>query len=346
MPPSSSKVSWKKNGPVAAQLFRDFYFKKFKDTTPVAEIHSCPNRPYNQLNINTFYKHVRATKDRVRNYRTLGTGLDNEEFVLLVRLNDPPAKEDQGPTVEDILGDKKEDPEDEDDEDFTLGDFDTDDEAEEDCTLESALRDLNLNGGKIIDVSIPTPKQPTLDKKKETKQTTSRMAPASFRDPINMVYPDGKRVLCLFEADGEIQNIEDIQRIEIDGDTGKKVSRFTKTPKAKMDAETLIGGVVQGPNKLKNEDVANLKAYLDDRKKMVKAEVTENGETWEIRDELHLSFEVERQMYDNNGKPIDDFLIDTHGDGLYWCFFWLRGIHATETTPGKKKGRLVGRAAA
>ena len=337
MPATSSKVSWKKNGPVAAQLFRDFYFGKFKDTTPVAEIHTCPNRPYNQLNLNTFYKHVRATKNRVQNYKSLGTGLDNEEFLLLIRLNEPPSKEDQAPTFENL--DSKEEAED-DDSAYTLGDEDTEDEGEEDAfSLETALRNIDLNGG-IKDVKIP------IKKTKSTPKNPPMKTKASYRDPINMVYPDGKRILCLFEADGEIDKIEDVQRIEIHEASCKKVLRYTKTPKAKMDAEKLIGGVVTGPNKEKNEDIANLKAYLEERKKSVEAEVAENGDMWELRDELQLGFEVEPQMYDNLGNPIDDFLIDTDGDGLYWCFFWLKGIHAKAATPGKKKGRRVGLAAA
>ena len=334
----TTKVQWKKNGPVAAQLFRDIYFKKFTHSTTVPEIHACPNRPYSQLNLNTFYKHVKATQTRVENYRNLGTGLDNEDFVNLVRLNEPPPKEDSGPTEEDLLDSDSEGS------DYTLGEEDTDEEAFEDCTLESALKDLNLNGGNIKDVRIPT------SKLKNKANPTPRKLPAplrmsSFRDPINMVYPDKKRILILFEADGEVQNIEDVQRITIRED-GDGVVRYTKTPKAKTDAIKLIGGVVDGANKEKNEDIANLKAYLDQRKKEVKAEISENGDIWEVRDEIKTEFKVETQMYDNNGQPIDDFLIDTDGDGLYWCFFWLRGVHAKDSTPGKKKGRRVGLAAA
>ena len=339
-PTMSTKVGWKKNGPVAAQLFRDFYFKKFKDNTPVAEIHACPNRPYCQLNLNTFYKHVKSTKERVNNYRRLGTGLDNEEFILLVKLNEPPSKEDQGqePTVEDLDKDQEED----DDSAYTLGDEDTDDEDLDTCTLETALKELNLNGGGIIDVELPKSKKST-----PKRATTSKMKPktVSYRDPINMVYPDKKRILVLFEADGEVDKVEDVQRIKIEGG-GTKVVRYTKVPTAKKNAISLIGGVVTGPNQEKSEDVANLQAYLDQRASLVKvSEAEEDGGVWETREELDLEFGVEDQFYDNMGTEIDDFLIDTDGDGLYWCFFWLKGLHAKNMTPAKKKGRRVGRAA-
>ena len=51
-------------------------------------------------------------------------------------------------------------------------------------------------------------------------------------------------------------------------------------------------------------------------------------------------------MFDKFGRVIDDFLIDTDGNGLYWAFFWLKGIHAKEIEPSRRKGKLVGRAAA
>ena len=330
----AQKVSWKKNGPVAAQLFRDIYFGKFKPSTQVAEIHACPNRPYSQLNLNTFYKHVKSTRDGVANYKNLGTGLDNREFVNLVRLNEPPEKEDAGATFEDLGEDLS-------DEEYTLGEEDTKDEFEDDAfTLESALRNIDINGG-IKDVNIPTKRK---NPPKKKAQATSPAKMVSYRDPINMVYPDKKRILCLFEADGEVENIADVQRIEIE--SSRKVCRYTKTPAAKIDALALIGGVVDGSNKEKNEDVANLKAYLEDRRSKVKAKPDGQGDIWELMDELNLEFDCEKQMYDNNGNKIEDFLIDTDGEGLYWCFFWLKGVHATELTPGKKKGRLVGRAAA
>ena len=335
LPTMTDKVSWKKNGPVAAQLFRDIYFKKFSDKTTVAEIHSCPNRPYSQLNLNSFYKNVKATRDRVTNYRNLGTGLDNDQFKNLVRLHEPPPKQDQAPTAEDIE-------EDDDDSSYSLGDSDTEDEGDT-CTLETALKELNLNGG-ILDVEIPKSKKST---PKKAKATPSKMKTrtVSYRDPINMVYPDKKRILVLLEADGEVDRVEDVQRIKIEGN-GTKVVRYTKVPNAKKNAISLIGGVVTGPHQEKTEDIANLQAYLDQRSTQVKvSEAEEDGGIWETREELDLEFAVEDQFFDNMGKEIDDFLIDTDGDGLYWCFFWLKGKHAKNMTPAKKKGRRVGRAA-
>jgi hypothetical protein len=49
-----STVKWNKNGPIAAELFRDFHLKKYNNKTPVAEINADPTRPYSQINLNTF----------------------------------------------------------------------------------------------------------------------------------------------------------------------------------------------------------------------------------------------------------------------------------------------------
>lgn len=80
-----------KNGPIEAQLFRDFYLGKFNKKTMVQEIHNFLDRPYKDLiKLKKIYRHVSNTKSQVENYRELGTGLENAEFKKLVKLDKPP----------------------------------------------------------------------------------------------------------------------------------------------------------------------------------------------------------------------------------------------------------------
>lgn len=89
------QATWHKNGPLAAQLFHDIYFGKYSAQTSVQEIYSDPSRPYCNLNLNTFYKHVKSTRTHADHYRHLGTGLEDESFRELVRLDQPPAAEER-----------------------------------------------------------------------------------------------------------------------------------------------------------------------------------------------------------------------------------------------------------
>ena len=78
-------LGWKKNGPVAAQLFRDIYFSKYQKGADgkfnVKEILADKSRPYKDLKSHTsFYQHVQSVSKCVDQYRLNGTGLETEEF--------------------------------------------------------------------------------------------------------------------------------------------------------------------------------------------------------------------------------------------------------------------------
>ena len=101
-----SKASWRRDGPIAAQLFRDLYFKKYQINPStgkfnVNEIYRDPTRPYHNLNQTSFPPHLQSTWERVQSYRDQGTGLGSEKFKTLVRLHEPPQPEDQGPSSAD-----------------------------------------------------------------------------------------------------------------------------------------------------------------------------------------------------------------------------------------------------
>ena len=145
---------WKKSGAIAAQLFRDIFFGKYQRRPDgkfdLNEIFNDPSRPYRTLTKNSFYKHIEEIADRVDAYKQDGSGLQTEAFRRLCRLHDPPPPEDRAPIEANETGD-------DDssfslqasDESITLGDVDT---------IESAIRDLNINGD-IQDVQVPaTPK--------------------------------------------------------------------------------------------------------------------------------------------------------------------------------------------
>jgi hypothetical protein len=272
-----SAVKWQKNGPIAAALFRDFHFKKYDDKTPVAEIHADPTRSYNQINLNTFYKHVKNTKQRVLNFQRLETGLDSEEFKNLVRLHEPPRKEDQGAQL-------VEENSDDEDTDYS-GEEEFDIEDDNSVTLDTAFQELRLNG-KISDVEIP--KAVVTEQEKASPQQKAKMPlpiqTKSFHDTVCMVYPDGERILVIFELDGDtdLSQVDHSAKVKF-SKCGKIMKRFTTVPEEKFDAIALIGGVgiVDDENPEKDEDIANLQAYLDKKKDDV--DIDEIGtKNWEL----------------------------------------------------------------
>jgi hypothetical protein len=95
-----SKNVWKTWGKDAAQLFRDYYFGKYNDDTPPLTIYHDSDRPYSKYAQTGFYKHLKTAKNRVKTFKSLGTGLDNEDFRKLVRLDQTPTPQDANPIEE------------------------------------------------------------------------------------------------------------------------------------------------------------------------------------------------------------------------------------------------------
>jgi hypothetical protein len=193
-----STVKWNKNGPIAAEPFHDFHFKKYNNKSPVAEIHADPTCPYSQINLNTFYKHLKDTRQHVLNYQRLETGLDSEEFKNLVRLHEPPLKEGQGAQLVEEGSDNDADYSNKEESDLEDDDL---------ATLDTAFQELFLNG-KISDVEIPkaVPEQEKALSKQKAKMPLPRKN-KSFRDTVCMTYPDGEQILVIFELDGDTDSI-------------------------------------------------------------------------------------------------------------------------------------------
>jgi hypothetical protein len=60
-------------------------------------IYTDSDRPYSKYAQAGFYKHAKTAKNRVSTFKTLGTGLDNEDFRKLVRLDQTPTPQDASP---------------------------------------------------------------------------------------------------------------------------------------------------------------------------------------------------------------------------------------------------------
>jgi hypothetical protein len=206
---------------------------------------------------------------------------------------------------------------------------------------------LFLNG-KISDVEIPkaVPEQEKALSKQKAKMPLPRKN-KSFRDTVCMTYPDREQILVIFELDGDtdLSQVDHSAKVKF-SKCGKIMKRFTTVPEEKFDAIALIGGVgiVDDKKPEKDEDIANLQAYLDNMKDDVDVDKIGTNH-WELREEIHLPFEVEQNLLDKYRKQVTDFFIDTNGKGCTWGYFWLIGLRAKKKLTGGQSGRLVGRAA-
>jgi hypothetical protein len=94
----------------------------------------------------------------------------------------------------------------------------------------------------------------------------------------------------IFELDGDtnLSQVDHSAKVKI-SKCGKIIKRFTTVPEENFDDIALIDGVgiVDENNPLKDEDIANLQAYLDNLKEDV--DIDETGTYhWELREEIHL----------------------------------------------------------
>ena len=300
---------WKKSGAIAAQLFRDIFFGKYQRRPDgkfdLNEIFNDPSRPYRTLTKNSFYKHIEEIADRVDAYKRDGSGLQTEAFRRLCRLHDPPPPEDRAPIEENETGD-------DDssfalqasDESITLGDVDT---------IESAIRDLNINGD-IQDVQVPaTPKGKM---KKEEK--------------LEAMNQDTFLKYSFSEADGRFGYVYHVPS-GFDGtfelsDDGRKVVKKEIMQHWMYDAVAVYERMGLDAN---NVHVVGLQAAMnekkkDDIKKMGQNPRTYKGEIWRKTEAFNLGYEAEPYFIDNGGEQTTDVWIDGTSAGGEWVFFWLK----------------------
>jgi hypothetical protein len=117
---------------------------------------------------------------------------------------------------------------------------------------------------------------------------------------VCLTYPDGKHILVIFELDSDT----DLSQVDQSAKgnfskCGKLMERFTTVPEEKFDDISLIGGVgiVDKNNPEKDEDIVDLQAYLDQKRDDVN--INKIGTShWELQEEIHLPFEVEKNLLD------------------------------------------------
>jgi hypothetical protein len=329
-------------------------------------VHADPNREHTKYNFCSFRRHCKNIQERWKAFDQFGTGLDNQKFRDLVAIRIPPSAEEQaGREYQEALCHLEEGSDDDNDSDYcSAGQVEEDEE--DDLTLESALKNFNLNGNVICDVDIPlspaknpNPEVRTRKKakaqEKEEEDNNKEHTPAAeeamvktstvaktkkmCRAPVVCVHPDKERILVVFEIDGGVAINEDWTKIEIAED-GKHVQLFAKVHNCMTDAAILLGGSGFTNKSLpqKDEDVSALAAYLKDVEKNSKRD--ENNDVWQLREEVSLNFEVERTFFDKHGRPTNDFTMDTNSN-YFWAYCWLRGTHAEDKKPMKRGGRLV-----
>ena len=306
-----SKLTWRKDGPVAAQLFRDLYFKKYQ-LNPITgkfnvnEIYRDPTRPYHNINQTSFPSHLANTWERVQNYRDQGTGLGSEKFRLLVRLHEPPNPEDKAPAEEA-----------ESDEDSSYKD-----EGEEDIDLEGAESDSGVSEanaeGQIEDNKY---KMSSFDKKTPKKPTPSTADRRVIDNNVKYSFaePDG-RIAFVYHVPSGFDGTFELN------DANTKVIKKEIMQLWSYDAEAVYGRLGLTRH---NVHVVGLQAEMDAKKRRDIAAMGQNPDEYEgeifVRTEaFNLEEPVEPYFIDHAGEETTDVWIDASQSGGEWVFFWLK----------------------
>ena len=301
---TKSKLTWKRDGPVAAQLFRDLYFKKYRPNPNgefnVNEIYRDPTRQYQGLNQSTFKGHITSTWERVQNYRDQGTGLGSEKFRKLIRLHEPPEPEDQQP-VHHGESDQDSSYNDNDEEDISLEGFESDSGASQ-AVEQGEIQDINMSEKK-------TPGK----KESGTTVTVDNNVKYAFNEP------DGRMGFCYHVPSGFDGTFE---LNEANTKVMKKEVQHSWT----YNAEAVYARMGLSAN---NVHVVGLQAVMDEKKRRDVVAMGQNPDEWEgeiyIRSEaFDIGQEVEPYFIDHNGEETTDVWIDASSEGGEWVFFWLK----------------------
>ena len=175
MPPKGTnrKPTWSANGPDGIQLFRDFYFGKYPKGTPATVAFEDPTRNYHVYSREGFYRHVKATVNKVDTYKEFGTGLP-EAFLEKLNLDNPPSPEECEPKLR-----NEEEASDDEDEDEDYSNSDRDDSSVESFDSESFLGRLKIsdNNDKGTTINNKKPATTIMTRKKEDRNTSTDSVP-------------------------------------------------------------------------------------------------------------------------------------------------------------------------
>jgi hypothetical protein len=276
-----------------------------------------PNSKYAQAG---FYKHVKTAKNRVSTFKTLGTGLDNEDFCkLLVCLNQTPTPQDASPVEgRDYDGPNYADGgpfmnESDDDESFNPKLIDV--ERDENHTL--GFEDQSfLQSFKNMSINVPSgPKIPSFAPAQNHRmgasfdpapvQTSNRMGTrgnnVKFLSPTIITYEDGR---ILFQCDMPAQGCTGPHnfKINIVSDGGSapvrtKIRLLQKVPKSKYCAHSRLYGLIpRGSNpeaSAQNMHFSSLETAINNKLRALNK--TRQDELWETLGEIVMPFSVELQ---------------------------------------------------
>jgi hypothetical protein len=155
---------------------------------------------------------------------------------------------------------------------------------------------------------------------------------------LNITFPGNDRIFLLFELDGETKD-DTAHEFEIDGTV---LRRWSRVPKERLNALSLISSssiMISAEFAFMDADVTVIKAVIDDRMGAIKK--AENGEYWEVRDEVKLAFPCKPCFYNKKGETMKKFVIERNEKGYAWGYFWLVGKHVGQTyAPPKRMGGM------
>ena len=328
MPQEQPKASqsWKKNGPIAAQLFRDIFFGKYQKGANgkfnTKAIYDDPSRDYHTLPRTSFYRHIKSTAQRVDQYRLNGTGLDTEEFCQLVNLSTPPPPEDRAAEPATGLEDQDEE------EDPNYEDEEEEDIKEDIEGFEAEELDIAKQAAEEVAESIQRARRTT----RTTPRKTDDM-PDNITKYLAME-PDGRLIGVIHLPSGFDGTIEFNE-----GD--EKTAVFQKEVKQQWmyNASRVFQKKGLGRN---NVHVISLQAQMDKQKKKDIKAMGEDPDMYTgpitISSKIFdLPYPVTPFFYDEDNNPTGDIQVD--GDEAEWAYFWM--LDAKKNKPKAQKTRLV-----
>jgi hypothetical protein len=318
---NSGRPVWKQYGDDAAQLFRDFFFGKYTETTAPNAVFTDPDRPYRFYNRTSFYRHVKNTCNRVKTFKQFGTGIDNPEFKNKLRLTEAPSPEERGAVG--LLAQRDDDNNsqfnsDEDDETFR-----TQDGNEEDVALprtfeiESFLGNLSIQEEDHWPSAIEDNKL-TNKKKEQSKMNIGSDNCTDFNNDLGVKYlvhlPDGRLCAIVYLPsgfDGHFKISED----------GKKVIMKTKIPKVMISAERCFSKLGLGKQ---DAFVVHMQSKMNELLETYKkAGVhTDGNKVFNEKVIFKLPFEVKRTFFDERGDEDHKCQIGEY-DNVEWAYFFM-----------------------
>ena len=294
-----------------------------------------PTRNYSVYSREGFYRHVKATVNKVDTYKEFGTGL-TEAFLEKLDLDNQPSPEECEPKLR-----NEEESSDDEDEDDDYSNSNRDDSSVESFESESFLGRLKIsdNNDKGTTINNKKPAPAIMTRKKDNRNASTETLPIKSFTTTSSTPPFLTPVLvecCGGNLSGTVPMLGGVEYEFYIADDLKSVVQKTFVPDECLDAKKMFyrHGLTD-----QHVTISGYQSDINKKKRTNVIQVNDKDKYFFETTLFSFPYEIESSFYDEDGNKVDTIFEGRGPNGLLWGYFYLKKKLAEEKK--RTKARIL-----